>query len=63
MIDTVNRRFQQYVIEIHGIDTTGSDDVRTKPRRLLNDDVRALPKGLPFIEQFLSNDKAYVPMG
>lgn len=56
------REFQDYIIELNGIDTTDWHDVRTKPHRVLNEAVKALPKGMPFIEEFVANDKQYVPI-
>lgn len=56
------REFQDYIIELNGIDTTDWHDVRTKPHRVLNEEVKTLQKGMPFIEQFLANDKMYVPI-
>lgn len=62
MICRKRRLCQDYIIDLNGIDTTTWRDVCTKPQRLLNESVKALPKGLPFITQFVANDHEYVPM-
>lgn len=53
---------QEYIIDLVDIDGTNWRNVRTKPRRLLHNDVKSLPNGMAFLTDFLQNDKKYVPM-
>lgn len=61
MIDFENTIYQDFIIELSDIDSTNWRNVRTNPHRTLNEDVKSLPKGIPFIEELLANSSEYVP--
>lgn len=61
MVDLKNHLYQEYIIELSDIDTTDWHNVRSNPRRTLNEEIKNLPKGIPFIKELLENSKKYVP--
>lgn len=61
MLDFTNERYQDYIIELSDIDTTDWRNVRTNPRRVLNEQIKSLPKGMEFIKELIANDQKYVP--
>lgn len=61
MVDYVNQRIQEFIIEIVDIDSTEWRNVRTNPRRTLNPKIKNLPTGVPFIVEVLSNSSKYIP--
>lgn len=62
MFDFENLVYQDYIIELNDIDCTEWRNVRTNPRRVLNESIKHLPKGLRFIKELLKNDTKYIPM-
>lgn len=62
MVDFKRLLFTDYIIDLIDIDRTEWRNVKTNPHRALHDDVKALPIGMPFIEEFLSNGNKYVPV-
>lgn len=61
MLDFENQCYQEFIIELCDIDTTEWHNVRTNPRRILNEEIKSLMKGIPFIQELLSNCSKYVP--
>lgn len=62
MFDFVRYLATDYIIDLDDIDRTEWRNVKTNPNRALHDDVKTLPVGVPFIEEFVSNGDKYVPM-
>lgn len=61
MISLKNELYQEFIIQLSDIDTTDWLNVRTNPRRTLNEEIKNLPKGIPFIKELLENRSKYVP--
>ncbi|XP_055308896.1 uncharacterized protein LOC129572816 [Sitodiplosis mosellana] len=61
MLDFKTESYQDYIIELSDIDSTEWRNVRTNPRRVLNEEIKSLPKGVAFIKELLTNDRKYVP--
>lgn len=61
MLDFERHNYQDYIIELSNIDSTEWRNVRTNPPRVLNEEIKSLPKGVKFIEELLTNDTKYVP--
>lgn len=61
MLDFATETYQDYIIELNDIDSTEWRNVRTNPRRVLNEEIKSLPKGVAFIKELLTNDAKYVP--
>lgn len=62
MLDFAAQNHQDYIIELNnGIESTDWRNVRTNPRRVLNEEIKSLSKGTAFIRELLSNDEKYVP--
>lgn len=61
MLDFKNYNYQDYIIELSDIDCTEWQNVRTNPRRVLNECIKSLPFGMPFIKELLTNDTKYIP--
>lgn len=61
MLDFETQSYQEYIIELRDIDSTEWRNVRTNPRRVLNEEIKSLPKGMAFIKELLKNDRKYVP--
>lgn len=62
MVDFNRLLFTDYIIDLDDIDRTEWRNVKTNPRRALHDNVKTLPIGISFIEEFLSNGNKYVPV-
>ncbi|XP_031639507.1 uncharacterized protein LOC116351524 [Contarinia nasturtii] len=61
MLDFEGHNYQDYIIELSDIDSTEWRNVRTNPRRVLNEEIKTVPRGIPFIKELLTNDSKYVP--
>lgn len=61
MLNFKQHIYQDYIIELNDVDSTEWRNVRTNPRRVLNEEIKNLPKGMAFIKEFLTNDSKYVP--
>lgn len=61
MSDFETYEHQDFIIELSDIDTTAWRCVRTHPQRLLNNEIKKLPPGVPFIKELLTNASKYVP--
>lgn len=53
---------QEYIIELTDIDSTGPNNVRTNPFRSHHSDINAVPRGVNFIQAFVSNALKFMPI-
>lgn len=61
MFDFKNYTAQDFIIKLDDIDTTDWRNVLTNPVRILNEEIKSLPRGIAFIEELLTNCSKYVP--
>lgn len=62
MLDFEGHNYQDYIIKLNDIDSTEWRNVQTNPQRVLNEEIKTLPKGIPFIKELLINDSRYIPL-